>query len=158
MLGAFAVGKTSLVARYVQGLFSDQYKSTIGVRIDKKEMTLRNGRRVKLVLWDIAGEDEFASVPIGYLRGAAGYLLVTDTTRPDTVEVAADLRNRVEQYVGKIPYVLLMNKSDLAPAWSPQDTAIQDVATGGIACVRTSAKTGQGVQEAFDVLAEGITT
>jgi len=156
ILGAFAVGKTSLVTRYVQGIFSEQYRSTIGVRVDKKQV-VRQGRQTTLVLWDIAGEDEFASVPIGYLRGAAGYLLVADGTRGETLQVAAELRARVERQVGKIPFVFLLNKVDLSELWTAQEQTIHPVAAGSLAFVCTSAKTGKGVEHAFDVLTEGIT-
>ena len=66
MLGSFAVGKTSLVGRFVRQMFSDRYLTTVGVRIDKKELVVA-GREVKLVLWDIHGEDESVSaISLGF--------------------------------------------------------------------------------------------
>ena len=99
MLGAFAVGKTSLVQRFVKSLFSDRYLTTVGVKIDKKIVTVGD-TEVSLVLWDLAGEDEFQSVQTSYLRGASGYLLVIDGTRAlppeDQQEIAVRKRAHTE--------------------------------------------------------------
>ena len=91
MLGAFSVGKTSLVKRYVESVFSETYLTTVGVKIDKKTVEVK-GRQVALILWDIAGEDEVSTVRMSYLRGSAGYLLVADGTRAASLEVARSLR------------------------------------------------------------------
>ena len=79
MLGAFSVGKTSLVKRFVQSIFSETYLTTVGVKIDKKNVELSD-RIVTLILWDLAGEDDIASLRMSYLRGSAGYVLVADGT------------------------------------------------------------------------------
>ena len=71
MIGAFSVGKTSLVKRYVQSVFSEAYLTTVGVKIDKKVVDV-SGRTVNLILWDVAGEDDISSLRLSYLRGAAG--------------------------------------------------------------------------------------
>src|SRR3984885_14227382 len=112
MLGGFSVGKTSLVKRFVESVFSEAYLTTVGVKIDKKIVDLP-GRIVNLILWDLAGEDDIASLRMSYLRGAAGYVLVADGTRPSTLDVALSLRNRVETEYGSLPFVLLLNKHDL---------------------------------------------
>jgi GTPase SAR1 family protein len=83
MLGGFSVGKTSLVKRYVHSVFSETYLTTVGVKIDKKTVTLSD-RIVNLILWDLAGEDDINSLRMTNLRGAAGYVLVADGTRPST--------------------------------------------------------------------------
>ena len=83
MLGGFAVGKTSLVARFVSSLFSEKYLSTVGVKVDKKAVHV-DGRDVTLMIWDIYGQDEFQTVQHSQLRGMAGYLLVIDGTRRGT--------------------------------------------------------------------------
>ena len=85
MLGASAVGKTSLVGRFVQGIFSDKYLTTVGVKIDKKKVSLDSGE-MTLMLWDIYGQDEFQTIRDTYLRGATGYLLVADGTRYSTLD------------------------------------------------------------------------
>src|SRR5271155_1143033 len=94
MLGGFSVGKTSLVKRYVQSVFSETYLTTVGVKIDKKIVDL-SGQTVNLILWDVAGEDDVSALRMSYLRGASGYVLVADGTRPATLDVALSLRDRV---------------------------------------------------------------
>lgn len=152
MLGAFSVGKTSLVRRYVESVFSDAYLTTVGVKIDKKTVEV-NGQPVALILWDIAGEDEVASVRMSYLRGAAGYLLVADGTRAATLEVARSLRARVEAELGPLPFVLLLNKADLVAEWAVTDEALNALRSSGWSMRLTSAKTGAGVEDAFRELA-----
>ena len=152
MLGAFAVGKTSLVARFVKSVFSEKYHSTIGVKIDKKVVSL-GGAKVTLVLWDLEGEDDLVRVQMTYLRGAAGYLLVVDGTRPETLETAVLLRRRIEDEVGVLPFVLLLNKYDLADAWGLNDPGLLGLRDAAAAIFNTSAKTGQNVEEAFVALA-----
>ena len=80
MLGSFAVGKTSLVRRFVESIYSDVYQTTVGVKIDKKNVKVSE-KEVSLVLWDIYGEDDYQKMHWTYLRGASGYLLVADGTR-----------------------------------------------------------------------------
>src|SRR6476661_2941267 len=87
MIGGFSVGKTSLVRRYVQSIFSEAYLTTVGVKIDKKTVELTD-RTVNLILWDLAGEDDIGSLRMTYLRGASGYVLVADGTRRSTLDVA----------------------------------------------------------------------
>ena len=94
VLGAYAVGKTSLISRFVKSVFSEKYHTTVGVKIDKKEVQLESGT-IRLMLWDLAGEDDFSKVRLSFLRGSSGYLLVVDPTRPDTFQVAESLREQV---------------------------------------------------------------
>lgn len=146
-LGAYAVGKTSLMSRFVHSAFSEKYLTTIGVKIDKKTIRL-GAEEVTLMLWDLAGEDEFLQVRASFLRGASGYLLVIDRTRPGTLETAGNLKRRIENEVGKIPFVVVFNKSDLAEL-KITSHEIEVLTAQGYDCVETSAKTGQGVEEAF---------
>lgn len=156
MLGSFAVGKTSLVARFVTSIFSDKYLTTVGVKIDKKTVSVA-GQEVNLMLWDIYGEDEFQKLQMSYLRGAAGYLLVVDGTRRATLDKALELRQRVEGELGNVPAVVLVfNKTDLADEWEIDDGAIESLTASGLTIIRASAKTGEGVEEAFLTLAGKI--
>src|SRR4051812_29872267 len=77
MIGTTAVGKTSLVARFVHSIFSDKYLTTVGVKIDKK-VVAPDGTEVTLIIWDLAGDDDFQRLQTSYLRGTGGYLLVAD--------------------------------------------------------------------------------
>jgi small GTP-binding protein len=127
------------------------------VKVDKKTLEI-DGQAVNLVLWDLAGEDEVQKVSMSYLRGASGYLLVIDRTRRATVDTAADLVERVAESVGPVPFVAVFNKSDLTDEQEIDDEAMTQIIMQrqweGIA---GSAKTGEGVEEAFDRLARKIT-
>jgi small GTP-binding protein len=148
MLGATGVGKTSLVSRFVSSIFSDKYMTSVGVKVDKKTVTVDEDP-VTLVLWDIYGEDAFQSVRASYLRGAAGYLLVADGTRQLTLDTARSLQKTAEEAAGRVPFVLAMNKADLAAEWQVDDKALWKIAEEGWSIVRTSALTGAGVEEVF---------
>ena len=153
MLGAFAVGKTSLVQQYVYSIFSEKYHTTVGVKVDKRKTSL-NGREIDLILWDLHGEDEFQEVRMSYLRGASGCLYVIDGTRRATLDVALDLRKRAEEAIGVVPSILAFNKWDLEQEWEIGQTTMDGLAEEGAVVIRTSAKTGQLVEEAFRSLAE----
>jgi small GTP-binding protein len=152
MLGGFSVGKTSLVKRYVQSVFSETYLTTVGVKIDKKTVDL-DGRAVTLILWDVAGEDDISTVRMTYLRGCAGYVLVADGTRPSTLGVALSLRERVEAEHGSLPFVLLLNKNDLQEQWAISAGELDDLRQAGWSVRASSARTGEGVEDAFRELA-----
>jgi small GTP-binding protein len=155
MLGAFAVGKTSLVVRFVRSIFVDKYYTTIGVKIDKKELTIGT-QQVNLVLWDLAGEDEFLQVHMSYLRGSSGYLLVADGTRPATLDTARSLQKRVEAAIGHVPFLLMLNKSDLTAGWEIGEEALADLREKGWDIIITSARSGLGIEEAFLILVQKI--
>lgn len=152
LLGAFGVGKTSLVRRYVDTIFSDTYLTTVGVKIDKKVLPVGT-QELALILWDIAGEDEVAAVRVSYLRGAAGYLLVVDGTRPETLETAASIQGRISAELGAVPFFVLLNKADLQEDWAIPPERIELLEAVGWTFRRTSAKTGMGVEETFQELA-----
>jgi small GTP-binding protein len=152
MLGGFAVGKTSLVRRYVQSIFSDTYLTTVGVKIEKKTVELAD-RIMNLILWDLAGEDDVSSLRMSYLRGSAGYVLVADGTRPSTLDVALSLRRRVEADRGPLPFVLLLNKNDLKEEWAITDAELDGLRQEGWSARSSSARTGEGVDDAFRDLA-----
>lgn len=155
MLGASAVGKTSLVRRFVEGGFSDRYLTTVGVKIDRKTVTV-GGQEVQLVLWDLNGEDRFQKLEMRYLRGAAGYLLVVDGTRRETLERALLLHERVQVALRPVPWVLALNKHDLERDWELEEADLAETVPAGGTIQRTSAKTGTGVEEAFRTLAEAF--
>jgi small GTP-binding protein len=155
MLGGFSVGKTSLVKRFVQSVFSETYLTTVGVKIDKKTVDLSD-RIVSLILWDLAGEDDISSLRMSYLRGSAGYVLVADGTRPSTLEVALSLRQRVEADLGPLPFVLLLNKNDLREQWAIRDEEVEGLRQSGWWVQSSSARTGEGVDDAFRALADRV--
>jgi len=155
MIGSFAVGKTSLVRRFVESIYSDAYHTTVGVKVDKK-VVQSGGNEVTLVLWDIYGEDELQKMRWSYVRGASGYLLVADGTRRATLDKAVELEEKLRQEVGAIPFVFAVNKSDLAADWD-LDTALEErPAMKSWKILRTSAKTGEGVEQAFEMLTRAM--
>ncbi|OUL22111.1 Rab family GTPase [Nostoc sp. 106C] len=155
MVGAFATGKTSLVARFVSSIFSENYQTTVGVKIDKKTVTIQE-KTINLILWDLYGEDEFQKVRMSYLRGSSGYLLVVDGTRKNTLEKAFDLQIRVEETIGKVPFIMILNKWDIADEWEIDPVEIDAIKQKNWTVIKTSAKNGLGVAEVFQTLAEKI--
>lgn len=156
MIGAFAAGKTSLVTRFVQSIFSDKYFTTVGVKIDKKPVKLGN-TDVTLILWDIAGKDYLTQMRMSYLRGASGYLLVVDGTRSITLDTAINLQKKIDDFFGKgLPFVLLLNKTDLVSRWKLSDEVIKELSEKKWVVMKTSAKTGEGVENAFLTLTRMI--
>ena len=152
LLGSFAVGKTSLARRFVHSIFSEKYHTTIGVKIDRKEVAL-DGQEVKLLIWDIHGDDEFQKVRASYLRGMSGYLLVADGTRPDTIETTVTLHELAADTVGDLPFIMLINKSDLRAEWRVRQEDLTPLEEKRWIIHRTSAKSGEQVDESFHQLA-----
>lgn len=151
MIGAFAVGKTSLVKRFVKGIFSESYLTTVGVKIDKREVEVE-GQVVNLLLWDIHGEDEFQKLRLSHLRGMSGYLLVIDQTRGITLANAVALQKSTEDSFGKLPFLLVCNKHDLKSEADITESQLDALREQGWKIVFTSAKTGEGVEEMFHEL------
>ncbi|MCI1277423.1 MAG: GTP-binding protein [Nitrospira sp.] len=155
MLGAFAVGKTSLVRRFVTSCFSEQYQTTIGVTVDKKSMTV-DGQPITLVLWDLYGEDEFQKLRRSYLRGTSAYLLVLDGMRRATLDIASRIQQTALETLGPVPFVVLINKLDRRSDWEITDQDLAQLTQRGWTVLLSSAKTGQGVEEAFTALTRAM--
>jgi small GTP-binding protein len=155
MMGAPGVGKTSLVRRFVDSVFSDKYLSTIGVKIDRKSVEI-GPDTLNLMLWDLQGEERYQWVRMQYLRGAAGYILVADGTRADTLEVAIGLQENAAGRDAQLPFILCLNKADLWGQWAISATQQEWLRDKGWTVIQTSARTGDGVEDAFRTLAERI--
>jgi small GTP-binding protein len=155
MVGATGVGKTSLLKRFAHSIFSADYRTTIGVAIERRDLE-RGEERTQLVIWDLNGEDEFQSVQPAYLRMAAGYVLVVDGTRPDTLETAITLEARVRSVIGAVPFVAAINKSDLTVLEEAGKLQLSKLTREGWELMRTSAKTGEGVEELFERLVDRV--
>lgn len=150
LVGSFAVGKTSLVRRFVTGKFSDDYLTTVGVKIDQKTVIIE-GEEVLLLIWDIAGRDDLQAVQKNYLRGAAGFFFVADGTRRETVDEVIEEMEAIESGNPGAGRLLLLNKADLTGDWELDDAAV-GVLRGRLPVYVTSAKTGEHVEEAFGEL------
>lgn len=155
MVGVHGTGKTSLVQRFVHSIFSPRYLSTVGVKIDKKEVAV-GAETVNLMLWDLEGRDGSRDVSPSYVKGANGVIYVVDGTRRDSLEQVNDIRDLVEREVGVLPSVLAFNKKDLKADW--QVTAGDQAAAGqrGWHVVETSAKSGEGVEGLFTWIATAM--
>src|SRR3989449_10393103 len=120
LVGEKSVGKTSLARRFVMNMFDEQYVTTIGTRVSKKEILVSMpdlARRVQvdMMIWDIMGEKGFREVlKDAYFYGANGILAVADLTRRRTLDNLDDWIDGVEDVVGKVPILIAVNKSDLA--------------------------------------------
>lgn len=143
LLGAFAVGKTSLVQRRVEGNFDEDYETTVGVRIDHARIDCTH-----VVLWDLPAEDRFQSLVPSHLRRTSGLLLVADVTRGTTIPAALKLEVQAQRVVGSIPTVLVLNKIDRGSRDVDLAT-LRGLPERGVDILETSARTGQGVEEAF---------
>ena len=148
MVGVFATGKTCLVQQFVHSIFAARYLSTVGVKIDRKDV--RSGAQdVRLMLWDLEGRDGVRDVNASYVRGAHGIIYVADGTRPETVTGLFEIRSNVVAQIGELPSVIALNKIDLQDDWklSPDDE--RDMGDKGLHVIRTSALSGEGVESAF---------
>ena len=155
MVGVAGTGKTSMVQRFVHSLFSERYHSTVGVKIDRKVVATGAGD-VTLLLWDIEGRTGEQDVPASYVRGAHAVLYVADGTRRTTFDELPSLRALVRDTVGDVPSLVALNKADLADAWALTRVDEASLPGAGLHPVRTSARTGAGVEDVFHRLAEEV--
>jgi small GTP-binding protein len=148
MIGTSGVGKTSMVAKFVHSMFSDKYLTTVGVKIDKKTISL-DGTEVMLMIWDLAGDDDYQRLQTSYLRGTSGYLLVADGTRRSTLDQAIEIQGRVAEAAGPAPFLLALNKADLVSQWEMEEARMDALTARGWKLFKTSAKEGTAVEDAF---------
>jgi small GTP-binding protein len=156
LLGSFAVGKTSLVRRFVCDLFDDKYLSTVGVKVSRKSLTLPQGQEqvdLTMMLWDMDGRQEFRHVRSSYLRGAAAAVLVCDLTRPESLEALRVFVEDLRDISPNARLIVAANKRDLTDQMRiTAKQAASFAASLGTACYLTSAKTGEGVENLFRYL------
>ncbi len=158
ILGDFAVGKTSLVSRFVHNHFSLNYLTSIGVKVDVKEVTLPGDGPCNLAVWDIVSIDAPTELFLRYVRGASGYLLVADGTRIETLDRALALRDAVESHLAVLPFVGLVNKVDLAGQQEIDSDRLAQLEQARETWLRTSALDGTNVERAFELLLGEIET
>lgn len=160
LLGTFAVGKTSLVQRFTYNRFDEKYLSTLGVKVSQKSIILSTADellKLNLMLWDIDGRSDWNSVRGSYLRGAAGALLVCDLTRAQTLVDLLNFVNALRSVNTNCKLVVIGNKADLNDQLEITTEQLeQAAATLATTCYTTSAKTGDGVDQAFRYLGQAI--
>ncbi len=159
LVGEGAVGKTSLIRRYVLDRFDGGYVMTLGVKVTKKEVDvpLPAGARarVELMIWDVMGQPKFRELLEDvYFQGAAGILAVADLTRRETLDALAEWIDRVDRMTSQAPVVVAVNKADLREQAQFGEDEIARLARAFHGeSLATSAKTGANVEEAFRTLA-----
>ncbi len=163
LVGEPAVGKTSTIRRYVLHRFDDPYLPTLRARFSKKQTPLDLPERglavdMHMVIWDIMGDKGFRQLlKEAYFYGAQGILAVCDITRRSTLEDLTSWWETVSETVGEIPWVLVVNKIDLAGHYAYGDDKVRSITERLHApYLLTSAKTGECVEEAFQVLGRRV--
>ena len=153
-IGDAACGKTSLINRFTKGVFGEDYKITIGCDFFVKSVALPNGKKVRLRLWDMGGDERFEYLHTVYYKGTYGAVVLFDVTNPNSFEHLANWINDVRKYSEegkKVPIILVGNKRDLEEHRKIDSEKAQLFAIEhGVEYVETSAKDGSGVNEAFE--------
>lgn len=155
MLGSFGVGKTSLVSQFVHSVFSEQYITTIGVRIDRKQIQV-DDVILNLVLWDLAGEDRFDHLQTSYLAGASAFFLVIDGCRMSTLKHARRIMAEYEKQLSPLPFIAVVNKSDLRHEWELTDEDLEEMRQLGWEVAVASSKEAEAVESLFRDLSRQI--
>jgi len=156
LLGDFAVGKTSLIRQFVEGRFDDKYLTTIGVKISQKNIEL-NGNQISILIWDIAGGEDIVRNRQSYLRGASGALIVGDLSRQETISQLAHYQEQLHTISPGAKVVVLGNKIDLVAKREEVAKKLEETAyTLGAVSLLTSAKTGENVEKAFEILNQAM--
>lgn len=163
LVGDSGVGKSSLIRRYVNDEYDDRYVSTLGAKASKKEIPFKSaktGKEITMVLtvFDIMGSPSLRDLlKETYFNGVEGVLAVCDVTRPETLESISPWMEAVERVAGKVPMVLLGNKSDLPNKARVKANDLEAVARGFAGpYYLTSAATGENVEKAFRSLMVAI--
>jgi small GTP-binding protein len=153
LLGEFAVGKTSLVRRFVYNLFDDRYISTIGVRVSRKTVAVpieQELAELTMMVWDLAGSEEFNRVSTSYLRGAAGAVLVFDLTRTNTFDQLYSYVLSLYKVNPHAHLIIAGNKVDLVDRHQLDTRQIEQMAAElNAPLFYTSAKQGDEVDNMF---------
>ena len=160
LIGPGAVGKTSLLQRFVHNKFSEGYSLTIGVDFLSKEVEIGSGEKTRLTIWDIGGQDRFKFMRSRFYDGASGALLVFDLSRAQTYKEIRKWLKEFRQFAGeKVPFLLIGNKSDLiADVGEVIDRAEPKkfAENENSIYIETSAKSGDNVEDAFTKLVQRL--
>ncbi|TFG05596.1 MAG: GTP-binding protein [Promethearchaeota archaeon] len=157
LLGEAAVGKTSLVYRFIENKFRDNYKSTLGVNLLKKDLNVDNYGKVSAQIWDLGGQESFKSLRKLYLEGSNGALLIFDTTNRKSFDKLNDWISSFRESRGNRPLLLIGNKIDLEDKKKVEDAEANELASiNDMNFISTSAKTGANVEIAFKDLIKTI--
>ncbi len=162
LLGDAAVGKTSLIKRYVEDKFDDKYIVTLGTKVTMRELVVQGSEKdpsvkVTLMIWDILGQREYKRLQTSFYKGSNGALVVADSTRRETLESINGWILSLFNTVGKVPVLILLNKSDLTDQSAISPAEVDDIAKKyETSFLTTSAKTGENVDLAFQKISETL--
>ena len=157
LLGEAAVGKTSLVYRFIENRFRDNYKSTLGVNLLKKDIVLDDYGGVSAQIWDLGGQESFRSLRKLYLEGANGAFVIFDTTKRRTFDKLDEWIQSFKESRGNRPLLLIGNKIDLSDKQKVEESEVKEYAEkNSTEFILTSAKTGENVEKAFKGLVKKI--
>ncbi|MFX1329197.1 MAG: Rab family GTPase [Promethearchaeota archaeon] len=155
IIGEPAVGKTSLVKKFISGQFSKDYRSSIGTNIFTKKIKLENEVDTSIQLWDIAGQERWTNMRRLYYAGAKGVIIVGDLTRKNTFDqIEKFWVPDIKKYCNLAPIILLANKCDLESQLSKTEVKSLGEKINAISIFNTSAKTGENVESAFKIISE----
>ena len=160
IIGDPSVGKTSVIRRYTNGTFKEEYLSTVGLDYYSKEEII-DGKTINIKLWDTAGEERYKSLTQNYFRNAEGVLLVFDVTNTDSFNNLKDwissIKLNMEGNNIFIPIVIIGNKLDMEDQREiTKEQAEQFVSENKYKYFETSAKTGEGIDKSIRELASQI--
>ncbi len=161
MLGDGAVGKTSLIHKYVMDKFDDKYITTIGTKITKKVLDLEyDAEKIELTLmiWDILGQKGYTSIQTTSYKGGEGTLMICDLTRKETLTSLEEYWiPEVRKVNANIPFIFVGNKADLVDKRQVTNDDLQAIADKyGTTYFLSSAKTGENVENMFTALGESV--
>jgi len=160
IIGPAAVGKSSLIRRFVENQFTLQYKFTIGVDFMTKIIEYEPNKSARLTLWDIGGQDRFKMLRRNFYDGANGALVVFDLSRAQTFSKMKEWISDMHKLINiKIPFVILGNKVDLLTEIGEvidQNESYQYAEKNDSVYIETSAKIGNNVEKAFVELTQRI--
>jgi len=155
MLGDFAVGKTSMIRRYVLDEFDDRYITTLGTKITKKNLKI-DGRDLTFQIWDIVGNVKFSKIQAQYYLGSDGAFIIFDVTRRDTFDNITKWADMFLEVAPKAKLLLIANKADLDATYDFQVMMEEVAKKYNASFCTTSAKTGERVEAAFSTLGKSI--
>lgn len=159
ILGEMAVGKTSLVNKFAHDSFKKDYRPTLGISITEQHYHILGSEntKVEFIIWDLAGQRYFKRARKAYMQGAQAGFLVYDVTNEDSYYAVENWYREIRDEIGDVPFILVGNKIDLVEDRVISTEKGQEMAKK-LRCsyIETSAKTGENVPEAFQLLGIGL--
>lgn len=152
LFGNASVGKTSLVERFINDRFEQNYISTLGYNVYEKQINYEQSI-ISLMIFDIGGQEKFRDLRKKYAEGANLAFIVFDLTNPDSFTALENWKTDLYEFAGEIPFIIVGNKNDLEPQVSNDEAVEIAHKLGALDYFTTSAKTGMGVEKAFHQLA-----